>query len=78
MQFALSAKARITGQESMSGTSVIRDILWLVLPSGDACPAVDGVDIHQYVRVSDFSVYVAVYVMCVVCVVTCLSSVRVK
>ena len=51
----------------MSGTSVIRDILWLALPSGDACPAVDGVDIHQYVRVSDISVYVSVCNVCSVC-----------
>lgn len=68
MQFALSAEARITGQENMSDISVIRDMLWLVLQSEDACPAVDGVEIHQHVRVSDISVYVVV----------CLSSVRVK
>ena len=42
----------------MSGISVIRDMLWLVLQSEDACPVVDGVEIHQHVRVSDISVYV--------------------
>ena len=45
----LSAKARITGQENMLGTSAIRDILWLVLLSEDACPAVNGVDMYQLV-----------------------------
>ena len=45
----LSARARTTGQESMSGTSVIRDILWLVQLSEDAFRAVIGVVLHQNV-----------------------------
>ena len=48
----LSAKARITGQESMLGTSAIRGILWLVPRSEDACLAVNGVDIYQLVSQS--------------------------
>lgn len=49
----LSAKVRITGQGNMLGTSAIRDILWLVLRSEDACPAVNGVDMYQLVSVFD-------------------------
>lgn len=53
----LSAKARIAGQESMLGTSAIRDILWLVLRSEDACPAVNGVDMYQLVSAFDARIY---------------------
>ena len=48
----LSAKVRITGLENMLGTSAIRDILWLVPRSEDACPAVNGVDMYQLVSKS--------------------------
>ena len=48
----LSAKARITGQENMLDTSAIRGILWLVLRSEDAYPAVNGVDMYQLVSQS--------------------------
>ena len=48
----LSAKARITGQENTLGTYAIRDILWLVPRSEDACPAVNGVDMYQLVSQS--------------------------
>ena len=39
-----------TGQESMSDTSVIRDILCLVQPSEGACPVVDGAEMEYSVR----------------------------
>ena len=48
----LSAKVRITGQESMLGFYAIRVILWLVPRSEDACPAVNGVDMYQLVSQS--------------------------
>ena len=48
----LSAKARITGQENILDTSAIRGILWLVLRSEDAYPAVNGVDMYQLVSQS--------------------------
>ena len=35
----------------MSDTSVIQDILWLVQQSEDAYPAVNGVEMHQHVRI---------------------------
>ena len=44
-----SLSTGITGQENMSGTSVIRDILWLVQRSEDVYPAVNGVDMCQHV-----------------------------
>ena len=47
----LSARARITGQDSMSDTSVIRGMPWLVLPSEDAWSAANGVEMYQHVRV---------------------------
>ena len=47
----LSARARITGQESMSDTSVIRGMPWLVLLSEDAWSAANGVEMYQHVRV---------------------------
>ena len=42
--------ARITGQGSMSSTSVIRDIQCLVPPSECVCPAVIGAEMHRHVR----------------------------
>ena len=53
----LSAKVRITGQGNMLGTSAIRDILWLVLRSEDAFPAVNGVDMYQLVSAFDARIY---------------------
>ena len=47
----LSARARITGQDSMSDTSVIRVMPWLVLLSEDAWSAANGVEMYQHVRV---------------------------
>ena len=44
-----SLSTGITGQENMSGTSVIQDILWLVQRSEDVYPAVNGVDMCQHV-----------------------------
>ena len=41
----------LTGQESTSDTSVIRDILCLVLQSEGACPAVNGAEIEYSVRI---------------------------
>ena len=46
----LSARARITGQDSMSDTSVIRVMPWLVLLSEDAWSAANGVEMYQHVR----------------------------
>ena len=46
----LSARARITGQENMSDTSVIRVMPWLVLLSEDAWSAANGVEMYQHVR----------------------------
>lgn len=46
----LSVRARITGQDSMSDTSVIRVMPWLVLLSQDAWSAANGVEIYQDVR----------------------------
>ena len=43
--------AQITGQEDMSGTSVIQDIPCLVLPSEGVCPAVNGAEMNRHVRV---------------------------
>ena len=43
--------ARIIGQVDMSGTSVIRDIPCLVMLSEGVCPAVNGVEMNQDVRV---------------------------
>lgn len=54
----LSAKARITGQENMLDTSAIRGILWLVLRSEDAYPAVNGVDMYQLVSQSLMQEYI--------------------
>ena len=48
----LSARARITGQDSMSDTSVIRVMPWLVLLSEDAWSAANGVEMYQHVRLS--------------------------
>ena len=39
----------ITGQGSMSDTSVTRDIVWLVHRLEDVYPAVNGVDMHRNV-----------------------------
>lgn len=47
----LSARARVTGQDSMSDTSVIRVMPWLVLLSEDAWSAANGVEMYQHVRV---------------------------
>ena len=47
----LSARARITGQDSISDTSVIRVMPWLVLLSEDAWSAANGVEMYQHVRV---------------------------
>ena len=41
----------------MLGTSAIRDILWLVLRSEDAFPAVNGVDMYQLVSAFDARIY---------------------
>ena len=41
----------------MLGTSAIRDILWLVLRSEHACPAVNGVDMYQLVSAFDARIY---------------------
>ena len=46
----LSARARITGQDSMSDTSVIQVMPWLVLLSEDAWSAANGVEMYQHVR----------------------------
>ena len=46
----LSTRARITGQDSMSDTSVIRVMPWLVLLSEDAWSAASGVEMYQHVR----------------------------
>ena len=40
-----------TGQEITSDTSVIRDILCLVLQSEDACPVVNGPEMEHSVRI---------------------------
>ena len=51
----LSARARITGQDSMSDTSVIRVMPWLVLLSEDAWSAANGVEMYQHVSATERS-----------------------